>query len=81
MCCPTRHDHNDLENHLRDLECQIALQRDAVESLRSTGRDASKAILGLAMLSVMLRQSIITRDATRLAATISGGSLPQTSGS
>ncbi len=69
MCQTGRRDLVALENHIRDIDCQIALQRDLVESLQRTNCDASRAMLGLAMLLAMHGQAVLARDAA-LRATI-----------
>lgn len=63
MYHPRRRDIEDLDNQIRELESQIALLWDLVDSLKSAGRDASKAALGLAMLLAMRGQATIARDA------------------
>ncbi|HEX2888325.1 hypothetical protein [Vineibacter terrae] len=70
MCCGRQRDNKELDDRIGEIECQIALQRDLIDWLESTGKDTSKAALGLAMLLVMLRQVLIARDTARPTSTI-----------
>ncbi len=70
MCCDGQRDIKELDDQIREIERQIALQRDLIGWLDSAGKDTSKAALGLAMLLVRLRQAWIARDAARPGVTI-----------
>ena len=62
MCRSRQRDIEDLDNQLAMIECQIGLLRDLIDSLKSSGRDASKPALGLAMLLAMHGQATVARD-------------------
>ena len=50
------------------IERQVAIQRDLINALKSSGRDTARAELSLAMLLASLRQAELARDAMALAA-------------